>query len=76
MERFVPVHPFHRPACLLLDDIDIRNGIEEIIFLIWILDVGVDQKRVGLGMDIFHGDLEPVETASLRNLNLRAKLLG
>lgn len=51
------------------------DGIEEVVSLSWLLDVRVDEERVGLGVDVFDHDLESVEAASLRDLNLRAETL-
>ena len=74
MEGFLSIHPFHSPFGFLFDDINIGDGIEKIIFLIFIFDVGIKEKGISLRMNIFHGDLKSIETASLRDLNLGAKL--
>lgn len=52
------------------------NSIKKICLLILVLDVSVDQERVSLRMDVFHGDLEAIETSCLWHLNFRAELLG
>ena len=51
------------------------NGVEEICPLCGLLDVRVDQERVRLGVNVFHHDLEAVEAASLRDLDLSAETL-
>lgn len=40
-----------------------------------LLDIGVDQERVGLGVDIFHHDLETIEAACLWDLDLSTESL-
>ena len=76
MERRVTVDPFHSPLSLLSNDRDIDNGIEEESLLILILNVGINQKRVGLRMNIFHGNLKSIEASGLWDLNLGAELLS
>ena len=51
------------------------NGVKEVGALSLLLDVGVNQQRVGLGVDVLHHDLETVEASSLRDLNLSAEAL-
>lgn len=51
------------------------DGVEEVGAAGGILDVGVDEERVGLGVDVLHHDLEAVEAASLRDLDLTAEAL-
>lgn len=41
-----------------------------------LLDVGVNQERVGLGVDVLHHDLESVEASSLGDLDLAAETLN
>ena len=52
------------------------NGIEEMGLLGGLLDVGVNEQRVGLRVDILHHDLETVEAACLCDLNLGTEPLG
>ena len=40
-----------------------------------LLDVGVDEKRVRLGVDIFHHDLETIEAASFWDLDFAREAL-
>lgn len=75
MEGPLVVHPLHGPLRLLADDIDIGNGGKEVVLLIGVLDVGIDEERVGLRVHVLHGDLEAIEAPRLRDLHLRAKLL-
>jgi hypothetical protein len=46
------------------------NGVEEVGLLVLITDVSIDEKRVCFRVDVFHGDLEPVEATRLRKLDL------
>ena len=52
------------------------NGVEEVSPLGGLLDVGVNEQGVGLRVDVFHHDLEAVEAACLRNLDLAAEALN
>jgi hypothetical protein len=49
--------------------------VEQVGALFLLLDVGVNEKRVGFGVDIFHHNLETVEAASLGDLNFSAEAL-
>jgi hypothetical protein len=51
------------------------NGIEKICALLGLLDIGINEQRVGLGVDVLHHDLETVEATSLGDLNLSAETL-
>lgn len=51
------------------------NSIEEVGALLGLLDVGVNEQRVGLGVDVLHHDLEAVEAAGLRDLDLSRETL-
>ena len=51
------------------------DGIEQVRSLLLLLDVGVDQQRIGLGVDILHHDLEAVKAACLRNLHFAREAL-
>lgn len=51
------------------------NSVEEVGALLGFLDVGIDEERVGLGVDVLHHDLETVEATSLRDLDLAAEAL-
>lgn len=51
------------------------NGVEEVSALLRLLDVGVDQKRVGLRVDVLNHDLESIEAASFSNLDLSTETL-
>lgn len=75
VEGALVVHPLHGPLRLLADDVDVGDGGEEVVLLVGVLDVGVDEQRVGLRVHVLHGDLEAVEAARLGDLHLRAKLL-
>ena len=49
-------------------ELTVVNGVEEIVALLGLADVGVDQQRVCLGVYILHHDLETVEASRLRDL--------
>lgn len=76
MEGAVPVHPLHGPLRLLPDHVDVRDGREEVVLLVEVLDVGVNEEGVGLGVDVLHRNLKAVEAARLGDLHFRAKLLS
>jgi len=50
--RLLVVDPAQRPVGLALDARDSLDGVEEIITLGGIFDVGVDEQRVGLGVNV------------------------
>lgn len=66
----VGVDPTKSPLSFLLDGGECLYGIEEVVALLPVLDVGVDQEAVHLAVDVLHHDLEPVETSGFWNLNL------
>jgi hypothetical protein len=47
--------------------------IEEVSSLRGFFDIGVNQERVGLRMDILHHDLEAIETSGFRDLHFIAE---
>lgn len=53
----------------------VLNGVEEVCALLGLADQCLDQQRVCLGMDVLHGDLEPVEASSFGSLNFVAESL-
>ena len=76
MEATVAIHPLHCPLRLLSNDINFVHCVEEVMLLVLVLDVGINQQRVGLGVDVLHCNLEPVEAPGFRDLHLAAELLG
>lgn len=75
MELVGLVHPFHGPVGLLLDDRHILDGIEQIGFLICILNISVNEQGVSFRVDVLHGNLKPIEAPSLGDLNLGTELI-
>lgn len=73
--RVLVLDPLDGPVGLLANARNGLNGVEEIVALAVLLDVGVDEQRVGLGVDVLHHDLETVEASSLGDLNLAAETL-
>ena len=51
------------------------NGVEQVCALLGLADVGVDEERVCLGVDVLHHDLEAVEASCLRDLDLAREAL-
>ena len=49
------------------------NGIEEICLLFLFLHVCIDQKRIGLRVDVLHHDLKTIEAASFWDLDFTAE---
>jgi len=74
--RVLVVDPLESPVGLLANAWDGVNGVEEVLALRLLLDVGVDEERVGLGVNVLHHNLETVEAASLWDLNLSAEALN
>ena len=56
--RVLALDPLQRPLGLSLDGGNRLDATEQAILLGGILDVGVDQKRVGLGVNVLHGNLK------------------
>lgn len=52
------------------------NGIKEVSTLFGLLDIGVDEQGVGLGVDVLHHDLEAVEATGLGDLDLSTETLN
>lgn len=51
------------------------NGIKEVCALLGLLDVSVNQERVGLGVNVLNHDLETIEAAGLGNLHFSTESL-
>lgn len=69
-EAAIGSNPFHCPVCLLLDTRDSLDGVEKLVLLFGVTNVGIDQQTVGFGVDVLHRHLESVETTRFRKLNL------
>lgn len=52
------------------------EGIEKSVFFYGILNVSIDQERVGFGVNVLDGNLEAIEATSLGNLDLAHELAG
>jgi hypothetical protein len=52
------------------------DSIEQVGALLRLLDVGINEQRVGLGVDVLHHDLEAVEAAGLGDLDLSTETLN
>merc|ERR1719203_304541 len=66
----VSVDPTESPLCFLLDGGDSLDSIEQFLLLASVLDVGVDEERVHLTVDVLDSDLEAVEAAGFGDLYL------
>lgn len=51
------------------------NGIEEVGTLLLLFNVGVNEKGVRFGVDVFHHDLKPIKAARLWYLDFAAETL-
>jgi hypothetical protein len=76
LRKVAVVNPLKGPICFFLDAVQGFDGIEKLVLLCLVLDVGVDQQRVGLAVDVFHHDLEAVEKLGFCVLHFRYKVLG
>jgi hypothetical protein len=74
--RLLVRDPLKGPLSLSSNARNGLNGVEEIGALGRLLDISVDEQRVGLGMDVLHHDLESIEAASLGDLDLGAESLN
>lgn len=69
----VAQHPAHGPLSLLLHRRDRLDAGEQPLLLERLGDVGVDEQRVHLRVDVFHRQLEPVEAAGFGDLDFSHK---
>ncbi|KAH3660013.1 hypothetical protein OGAPHI_007218 [Ogataea philodendri] len=70
------VDPSHGPLGLFFDTWDGLDSVEKELGFLRVFDVGINQKRVGLGVDVLHHDLESVETLGLWDLDLGREVLN
>jgi hypothetical protein len=54
-------YPLECPVSLAIDAGNSFHGVKEVFALGRILDISVDEKQVGLGVNVLHHDLEAVE---------------
>ena len=59
----VVVDPLEGPGSLLPHARHSLDGAEEVVALLVVLDVGVNEQGVDLGVDVLNGDLKPVEAS-------------
>jgi hypothetical protein len=62
--------PMKGPVGLMLNARNCFDGVEEVITLGGVLDVGIDEERVSFRVDVLHHDLETIEAPCLGDLNL------
>ncbi len=55
------VAPFESPVGFALNTWYCFNGMEQVQFLFWILDVCVDEEGVSFAVDVFDYNLEAIE---------------
>ena len=72
----VSLAPLQSPASLALDAGDGLDGIQQMLLLVDLLDVGVDEQRVGFRVNVLNGNLEAVEAPGLGTLDLGGKVGG
>ncbi len=65
----VLVHPMEAPRGLLLDNGNGFNGVEQTRLFGGVVNVRVEQQRITLAVNVFHGDLKAVKTFDLDNVN-------
>ena len=68
------IAPFKSPLCFLLDARYGLNRPQEVVFLRGVLDVRVDEERVGFALDVLNGYLEAVEASNFRGCDLHRKI--
>ena len=62
--------PIQCPFSLALNARNSLNCVKKIFTLSGVLDIRVDEERVCFREDVFHHNLEPVETTRFGDLNL------
>ena len=70
------INPRQCPVCLLLHTRNGLDGVEQITLVLRIVDIGVDQEGVGLGVNALNHRLARVEELRLRPLDLAHKSVG
>merc|ERR1719233_1792330 len=65
----ISINPPKGPLSFLLNSRECFYCVEQPIPLFPVLDVGVDKEAVHLTVDVLYGNLEPIETPCLGNLN-------
>ena len=53
--------PPQGPVCFPFDAFEVFDGMEQVVLFLRIFDVGVNEQRIGLGMDVFHHDLKAIK---------------
>ena len=68
--------PTQGPIGLLADAIHVVNGVKKVILFGRVLDVGVNQQGIGLGMDVLHHNLKTIEATGFGVLDLVQEVDG
>ena len=68
--------PLEGPVGLHLHALNVVNCLEKIGLFSLVIDIGIDEDRVGLRVDILHHHLEAIKTTSLWHLDLRCEALS
>ena len=66
--------PTQRPFCFFLYSRYGIDGVEEFMFFLRIFNIGIDQQRIGFGMDVFHHDLETIKASCFGQLHFAHKI--
>lgn len=74
--RLLVRDPTEGPVSLALDARNGLDGVEQEFPTSGVLDVGVDEERVGLGVDVLHHNLEAVEATSFSRLDFVGETLN
>lgn len=69
----IGLNPLESPLGFLGNTRNRLNGVEEMRLLRFVLDLGINQQRLGLGVNSLHGILESVEQTRHRALDFALK---
>jgi len=70
------IDPLKGPVRLQFNTFDVIDCLEEVLRFSSVIDVGVNEDRVRLRVNVLHHHLKAVEAASLWHLDLRGEALG
>ncbi len=62
-------YPAQRPFCFFLYGRHRIDGVKQAVFFLRVFHIRINQQRVGFRMDVFHHDLETIETARFGQLH-------
>lgn len=68
--------PTQGPIRFLAHAVHMVNGVKEVVFLGGILDIGINEQGIGLGVDVLDHDLVPVEAPGFGILDFVQEIDG